>query len=132
MRLFEGHLSWATAPLILLFGAIIPWIFNQTDFVANQLPQISSRIQTVAMVGIFITMFLSFKILPPKPARYKKHRTVFMVLQWALLPLTTICYSSFAAIYSQTRLMFGRYLDTFDVTEKAVKKDSGETITSHE
>jgi hypothetical protein len=132
LRLFEGHLSWATAPLILLFGAIIPWIFNQTDFVANQLPQISSRIQTVAMLGIFITMFLSFKILPPKPARYKKHRTVFMVLQWALLPLTTICYSSFAAIYSQTRLMFGRYLDTFDVTEKAVKKDSGETITSHE
>lgn len=131
LRLFEGHISWATAPLILLFGAIIPWLFNQTDFVANQLPQISSRIQTVAMLGIFITMFLSFKILPPKPARYKKHRTIFMVLQWALLPITTICYSSFAAIYSQTRLMFGRYLGKFDVTEKAVKKDSGETVSSH-
>lgn len=131
-RLYEGHLSWATAPLILLFGAIIPWMFNQTDFVANQLPQISSRIQTIAMIGIFVTMFLSFKILPPKPKRYKKHRNIFMVLQWALLPLTTICYSSFAAIYSQTRLMFGRYLDRFDVTEKAVKKDSGETVSSHE
>lgn len=131
MRLLEGHLSWATSPLILAFGAILPWVFNQTDFLANQLPQISSRIQTLAMVGILITLFLSFKILPPKPARYKRHRNVLMVLQWGLLPLTTIIYSSFAAINSQTRLMFKRYLGKFDVTEKAVIKDSGETVSSH-
>lgn len=131
LRLLEGHISWATAPLILLFGAIIPWIFNQTDFLANQLPQVSSRIQTVAMVGILVTMFLSFKILPPKPERYRKHRTIFMVLQWVLLPVTTICYNAAAAIVSQTRLMFKRYLGKFDVTEKAVKKNTGETVTSH-
>lgn len=131
MRLLEGHVSWATSPLILAFGALMPWLFNQTNFLANQLPQISSRIQTIAMVGILITLFLSFKILPPKPARYKRRRNVWMVLQWSLLPLTTIFYSSFAAIYSQTRLMFGRYLDKFDVTEKAVKKSSGETVSSH-
>lgn len=131
LRLLEGHISWATAPLILLFGAIIPWIFNQTDFIANQLPQISSQLQTFAMLGILVTMFLSFKMLPPKPERYKRHRTVLMVVQWVLLPLTTIGYSASAAIYSQTRLMFGRYLGKFDVTEKAVKKNTGETVTSH-
>ena len=130
LRLLEGHVSWATAPLILAFGAIIPWMFNQTDFLANQLPQISSRIQTAAMIGIFVTLFLSFKILPSKPQRYRSHRTVFMVLQWVLLPLTTIGYSAFAAINSQTRLMFKRYLGKFDVTEKAVKTDSG-TVSSH-
>lgn len=130
LRLLEGHVSWATAPLILLFGAIIPWIFNQTDFLANQLPQVSSRIQTVAMIGILTTLFLSFKILPPKPRRYRRHRTIFMVLQWGLLPVTTIAYSAFAAINSQTRLMFKCYLGKFDVTEKAVKKDSGETVSS--
>jgi hypothetical protein len=43
-----------------------------------------------------------------------------MVLQWGLLPLTTIGYNSFSALYSQTRLMFGRYLGKFDVTDKAV------------
>lgn len=52
-----------------------------------------------------------------------------MVLQWGLLPITTIIYSSFAALYSQTRLMLGWYMDKFDVTEKAVKTDKG-TITS--
>lgn len=131
LRLFEGHVSWATSPLILLFGAIIPWLFNQDNFLANQLPQLSSRIQTAALIGIIVTMYISFRILPPKPERYKRHRSVLMVLQWVLLPLTTIAYSSFAAINSQTRLLFGRYLGKFDVTEKAVVKDSGETVTSH-
>jgi hypothetical protein len=130
MRLLDGHVSWATSPLILAFGAIMPWVFNKTSFTANQLPQISSRIQTLAMVGILVTLFLSFKILPKKPARYKKSRSVFMVLQWVLLPLTTIFYSSFAALNSQTRLMFGWYLGKFDVTEKAVIKADGETVSS--
>ncbi len=85
----------------------------------------------MAMLGILVTLYLSFKILPPKPQRYKRHRSVFMVLQWGLLPLTTICYSAFAAIVSQTRLMFGWYLGKFDVTEKAVVTDTG-TVTSHD
>ncbi len=131
LRLVEGHFSWATAPLILAFGALIPWLFHQTDFIANQLPQVASRIQTVAMAGILVTLYLSFKILPPKPLRYKRRRNVMMVLQWGLLPVTTIVYSAFAALYSQTRLMFGWYMGKFDVTEKAVKTDKG-TISSHD
>jgi hypothetical protein len=42
-----------------------------------------------------------------------------MVAQWVLMPVTAIAYSSFSAFYSQTRLLFGRYLDKFDVTQKA-------------
>lgn len=120
-RLMEGHLSWATAPLILLFSAFIPVLFNPEDIAANQLPNIASSVQRLAMVGIVITLFLSLKALPPKPARYKNHRTIFMVLQWVYLPLTTVIYSAFSALYSQTRLFLGKYLDKFDVTEKAVR-----------
>lgn len=125
-RLLEGHVSWATAPLILALAAFIPILFNPEDFTANQLPIIASRIQTVAMAGIIITLFLSFKALPPKPKRYKAHRNIFMTLQWLLLPITSICYSSFAALNSQTRLIFGWYLDTFDATVKHVKTDKEE------
>lgn len=121
LRLLEGHVSWATAPLILLFAAFVPALFNPQDYTANQLPLLASRIQTVALGGIFITLFLSFKALPPKPARYKRHRTFFMMAQWLMLPLTGIFYNAGAALTSQTRLIFGRYLDKFDVTEKAVK-----------
>lgn len=122
MRLLEGHVSWATSPLILAFAAFIPVFFNAESYTANQLPIIASRIQTVALAGIFITFFLSFKTLPPKPARYKRHRSVFMVLQWVLLPVTTILYNALAALTSQTRLMFGRYLEKFDLTQKSFKK----------
>lgn len=122
-RLIESHLSWATAPLIIAFAAFIPVLFNPEDIASNQLPNVVSNIQRVAMIGIIITMFLSFKSLPPKPERYKRHHSVFMALQWVLLPVTTIGYNASAALYSQTRLFLGKYLDKFDVTEKAVKKD---------
>jgi hypothetical protein len=71
------------------------------------------------MVGILATLYLSLKTLPPKPARYKRHRSIFMILQWVLLPVTTVLYNAFSAINAQTRLMFGWYLDKFDVTDKA-------------
>lgn len=131
-RLLEGHVSWATAPLILLFAAFIPAYFNPQDYTANQLPLIASRIETIALAGIFITLFLSFKVLPPKPARYKRHRTFLMMIQWVMLPVTGICFNSAAAINSQTRLMFKRYLGKFDITEKAVKTDNKEVITGHQ
>jgi hypothetical protein len=91
-----------------------------------------SRIQTVALLVAVVTVFLSLKTLPPKPARYKRHRSVFMVLQWAYLPLTTIVFNAFAALYSQTRLLLGRYISKFDVTDKAVvtQNASGKNTTS--
>src|SRR3990167_4386554 len=119
LRLFEGHITWAVAPLLLAFSAFIPQLFNPTDYAANQLPIIASRIETIALTGVFTTLFLSLKTLPPKPKRYKAHRNIFMVIQWVYLPFTTVLYNSFSAINSQTRLMLGKYLDTFDVTEKA-------------
>ena len=61
------------------------------------------------------------KMLPPRPERYKKHRSWLMVLQWVLLPIISIVYGSLAAMNSQTRLMLGRYLDKFDLTHKGVK-----------
>lgn len=134
MRLLEGHITWAVAPIILAFSGFIPRLLNPKDldkigFSSDQLPHIASRVQTIALLGIFITLFLSVKMLPPKPERYKRRRSVFMMIQWVMLPVTTIAYNSFAALYSQTRLMFGRYYDKFDVTDKAVvTEDKGKVI----
>lgn len=121
-RLLEGHISWSTASLILLLAALVPFFLNPDSYIANQLPQIASRLQTVAMAGIVVTLYLSMRSLPPKPARYRRHRSLWMVLQWVYLPLTAIVFGAFAAIYSQTRLALGWYIGKFDVTEKAVKK----------
>lgn len=127
-RLLEGHISWATAPLILAFSAFVPALINPRDYAANQLPIIASHIQRIAMVGIIATLYLSLKTLPPKPERYKKRRTLWMVLQWVYLPITTVLYNAMSALYSQTRLMFGMYMTKFDVTEKAVITEHKKTI----
>ncbi len=121
-RLMESHISWATAALVILIAPLIPVVIRPDNFVANQLPRTASTIQTIALTGLFVSLLLSLKFLPPRPERYKRRRNIWMVLQWALLPITTLLYNTTAALYSQTRLMLGRYIGKFDVTEKAVKK----------
>jgi cellulose synthase/poly-beta-1,6-N-acetylglucosamine synthase-like glycosyltransferase len=126
LRLLEGHVSWATSALILLLAAIIPFFLNPDSYIANQLPQIASRINQIMMIGILGTLYVCIKTLPPKPARYKRRRNLWMVVQWVYLPVTGIVYGSFAALNAQTRLMFKRYLG-FNVTEKATKSERLDT-----
>lgn len=127
-RLVESHVTWAVGAIISLTAGFVPALVNHDSYAANELPIIVSHIQTFALIGLSASLFVCFKTLPPKPARYKRHRSLFMIVQWIYLPVTTIVFNSFAALNSQTRLMFGRYLG-FDVTEKAVKTAEGETIS---
>lgn len=126
LRLLESHVNWAASSVIILLGAWAPLYINRdasTSIVAHQLPTIISNLQSIAMIGLFITVFLSFRLLPPRPERYKRHRNLGMLLQWVMMPVTSVIYGSSAAFYSQTRLLIGKYLDKFDVTEKAVVSD---------
>jgi hypothetical protein len=129
LRLIEGHVTWAAGSIISLTAGFIPALVHHNSYAANELPIIVSNIQRVALIGLAASLFVCLKTLPPKPARYRRHRTLFMILQWGYLPVTSIIFGSFAALNSQTRLMFARYLDKFDVTEKAVKTETGKTIT---
>ena len=125
-RLLEGHVSMVYQSPLAAFGGWIPLLLNASasrSLVAHQLPTTISGIQQFAALGILMTIFVSLKMLPPKPDRYKKSRTIFMVLQWFLMPITSICYGSAAAAYSQTRLALGKYLDKFDVTQKGTVAD---------
>ena len=122
MRLLDGHVTLACVSIIVTFGGWVPLFINSEasrSVAANQLPEVLSVLQRVAMIGLFITIFLAFKMLPPRPARYKRHRSFGMIAQWVLMPVIAIGYNAAAAFYSQTRLLFGKYLDKFDVTEKA-------------
>lgn len=131
-RLIDGHITLAAIPIIVTFGGWVPlWVNGEAarSIAAHQLPDVISVFQRVAMVGLFITVFLAFKMLPPRPVRYKRHRSFGMLLQWALMPVTAIVYSALSAFNSQTHLLFGKYLDKFDVTDKVtienVKRPKG-------
>lgn len=122
LRLLDGHVSLACVSILAAFGGWVPLLINSEasrSIPAHQLPEVVSILQRVAMIGLFITVFLSFKMLPPRPERYKKSRTFMMIAQWVLMPVTAIVYSAVSALNSQGRLFIGRYLDKFDVTDKA-------------
>lgn len=124
VRLLDGHVTLAAIAPIVAFGGWVPLLFNieSRDLLSHNLPLVVSRIQMVAATMMFISILLSLKMLPPRPARYKKTKKIIMVIQWVISPVIAIVYSSFCAFYSQTRLLLGRYMEKFDVTTKAVKK----------
>ena len=122
LRLVDGHITLASMPILVAFGGWVPLLVNNEaarDIAAHQLPEVVSFIQRIAMVGLIVTIFLTFKMLPPRPQRYKKHRNIWMLLQWALMPVTAITYSALSAFNAQTHLLLGKYLTKFDLTEKA-------------
>jgi hypothetical protein len=122
LRLIDGHVTLASISILVAVGGWVPLLMNShasQSLVAHKLPEVISLVQQVAMVGLFITVFLGFKMLPPRPARYKRHRSIGMLLQWCLMPVTAIAYSAASAFNAQTHLFLGKYLDKFDVTEKA-------------
>ena len=135
MRLLDGHVTLASIPLLVTLGGWVPLLINPEatrSVAANQLPEVLGVIQRLAMIGLLVTVFLAFKMLPPRPARYKRRRNVWMLLQWVLMPLTSITYSAVSAYYSQTRLLIGNYMTKFDVTDKAImlKTKDGKVVGS--
>ena len=122
IRLLEGHVTLAAISPMVAFGGWVPKIINSRskDLLTFNLPNTISLIQIFASVGLMTTILLSLKMLPPRPKEVKTPR-ILMILQWLLMPVVAIVYQSFAAFYSQTRLLTGNYMEKFDVTKKVVK-----------
>jgi hypothetical protein len=130
LRSLEGHVTWATGTVLVFFAAFIPPLVQPELYGALILPDMVSSFQRVGILFLMASVYVSLVTLPPRPARYRRHRSVLMLLQWGLAPVTAIGYGATAAFYSQTRLMFGKYISKFDVTEKAVVTSSGHTVST--
>jgi cellulose synthase/poly-beta-1,6-N-acetylglucosamine synthase-like glycosyltransferase len=132
IRLLDSHVTLACIPLLIAVGGWVPLLLNTEaahSIAAHQLPEVISRVQQFALIGLFITVFFAFKMLPPRPERYKRHRNIFMLAQWLLMPVTAVVYSSASSFTSQTALLLGKYFDKFDVTEKATVKSNDRNKT---
>ena len=123
-RLLDGHLTLAILAPIVAFGGWVPMIMNLSarTMVGYNVPNIVSIVETFASVGLIVSILVSLRMLPKRPAKYRKGKSILMVLQWILMPITSILYQSLAAFYAQTRLMLGKYMEKFDVTKKVIKK----------
>ncbi len=121
----EGHYSWAVTPFILAFLGWLPLIFGGERFnesvLAHNLPYVTRFLMTISMLGLVVSMFMSFFLLPPRPKKYSRWKYLPMFLQWFVAPFIFIV-TAIPAVHAQTRLMLGKYMGEFWVTEKINKK----------
>lgn len=124
-EMLEGHHSWATASFILALLGWLPLIIGGPQFnesvMAHNLPFFTRYLMILAMGGLVVSMFLSFLLLPPRPAKYSRKRYIYMFLQWFLVPITGPILGALPAVDSQTRILIKKYFGEFWVTEKIRK-----------
>ncbi len=118
----EGFWSLATHPMILFLFGWLPLIIGGHSFnvtvLSYNLPIVAKGFLTIAMVGLVFSAIFTMYLIPERPAGFRFWRSVFMVLQWILVPLTMVFFSAIPGLETQARLMFGRYMG-FWVTPKA-------------
>lgn len=120
----EGDFNWATASILISTLGWLPLIVGGSDFtgtvLAYNLPRVTAWLMRIATFFLIFSIYINLILLPPRPARYSKWRSVMMYLQWFLVPLVSVFFGSLPAIEAQTRLMLGKYLE-FWVTPKSRK-----------
>ena len=120
LNLFGEHINWAIAPFVIMFGATVPLIINpafaQTTLGQN-LPLYASTMLTIALVALFVLVWVEHRIVPSRPAEWGIIPRVLSYVQWIGLPFVGIFFSNLPALDAQTRLLTGRYLE-YRVTEK--------------
>ncbi|MFN2462520.1 MAG: hypothetical protein ABR573_01290 [Candidatus Dormibacteria bacterium] len=133
LMLVFNHLMWVGMPLLLLFGASIPgylailsnWtgihIVGPYDYsltgMADDLGIASGVILSLTLVTVGFLVYVDEKLVPPRPPDWSLLRRVKSYVEILLYPLVGLFFSVFPALESQSRLMFGFYLE-YRVTEK--------------
>jgi len=118
----EGTYTWATTPLLIFLLGRLPFWFASEQFrsyaIFQNTPFTLEWLMRFAMIGVFVSTFLSLTILPPIPHNESKTKYwIIAILQWVLLPITFVLFGAIPAIDAQTRLMIGKYMG-FNVSPK--------------
>lgn len=117
--LLFNHLSWATVPLLLLFGGALPTMVDldySLSLFATVIDWTTFGILTLTFLNT-IALIQVDHIMCPKPANWRWLRRRYADLQLFLYPIAALALSVIPALEAQTRLMFGAYLE-YTVTEK--------------
>lgn len=123
----EGFWGLATNPLLIFLLGWLPLMLGGTVFNATllsyNLPRVTRTLMTVAMLGLIGSAIISLSLLPPRPHHFGARRSVGMILQWLLIPVTITVFGAIPGLEAQTRLLLGgRWRLGFWVTPKYRKQ----------
>ncbi|HOC53647.1 MAG TPA: glycosyltransferase family 2 protein [Candidatus Pacearchaeota archaeon] len=120
-ELIEGHISWATSSILIFLLGWLPLYVGGSDFsqtlLSYNLPKVTSKILTITMLGLIVSIYMSALLLPQ---RQGKKKSIFMILEWLLIPFIMIFFSSLPALDAQMHWLRGKYMG-FWVTPKVRK-----------
>lgn len=130
----DVYWGWATSALMILLLGRLPLLLGGEKFnvsvLSYNLPQLTSLLMNLAIVGVFLSAILSMMVLPEKPKWFKKRHYFIYLVQWILLPVNLMVFGAIPGLEAQTRMMLGgKYRLGFWVTPKARK---GEKIAESE
>lgn len=110
----EGFWSLVVQPLILFVFGWLPLAIGGPAFNASvlsyNLPVVSSWFLALAMLGLIGLSIYALELVPERPKGYTRWASAVMALQWLIVPLTMVTFSSIPGLDAQLRLMTGRYL----------------------
>ena len=119
----EGKHSWATNTLIIFSLGWLPLLLGDAQFqfsvLSYNLPRMTRWVMSFAMIGVASSAVLGMILLPPKPVWFRRRHYFLYVVQWVLMPVHLIVFSSLPALEAQTRLALGgRWRLGFWITPK--------------
>lgn len=109
----EGFHSWATSSFIIFIFGFLPNALGGPDFHSTvfsyNLPLLTGWLTNLSSLGIITSAFFSVVMLEPelRSAKFRRVRYFWYALQWALIPITFLIFSSLPALEAQTRMMLG-------------------------
>lgn len=119
-----GFHAWATNALIIGFVGWLPMLlggdrFNSTVLSGN-LPFVTQRLMTFAMIGMVLSAVVSYLLLPKRPKKYGAFKKIKMTIEWATVPITIVIFGAIPCLEAQIRMLRGKYMG-FWVTPKIRK-----------
>lgn len=109
-----GYIRWGMLSLFVTFAGMLIPIINPSyahSVLSYNVPLISSWILTAAFLGMFATIFIHEKTVPPRPKEWSIIKKLWSYIQWIMVPVLMITISTVPAIDALTSLMLGRYIE---------------------
>jgi len=116
----HGHFLWPVHWFLITIGLSLPVIINPAfgrTTLGYMTPKISSAILTIALAFLVILLVLDYLYKPKRPKDFPLWRAILMPLEFILMPVATLIFTTLPGLDAHTRLMLGKYIE-YKVTEK--------------
>ncbi len=119
LHVIFDHIIGPNLAILILFGGNLPILLNpdfSNEVFGTLLPSVTRTVIRVTLIFLVIIIFLDF-YLKPRPNYYPWWKRITRILEWIAQPIAGFFLAAIPGLESQTRLIFGKYMEYY-VTKK--------------